>query len=83
MLGTCTLNLARSASLREAADVLRTDRRTERDDGTAQVNTKACVELQLSKLMRQSARRSEDRQERRMVPIFLGGRSIFIQFCTQ
>ena len=28
MLGTCTLNLARSASLREAADVLRTDRRT-------------------------------------------------------
>ena len=25
MLGTCTLNLARSASLREAAEVLRTD----------------------------------------------------------
>ena len=39
-------------SLREAADVLRTDRRTERDDGTAQVNTKACVESHLSKLMR-------------------------------
>ena len=29
MLGTCTLYLARSASLWEAADVLRTDRRTE------------------------------------------------------
>ena len=35
MLGTCSLNPARSASLREAADVLRTDRRTEREEGTA------------------------------------------------
>ena len=39
--GTWTLYLARSASLREAADVLRTNRRTRREEGKAQVNAKA------------------------------------------
>ena len=38
MLGTCTFDLARSASLREAADVLRTDRRTKRKNETTMVN---------------------------------------------
>ena len=73
MLGTCTLNLARLASLREAADVLRTNRRTKRDEGTAQVNTELRVEVQQSKLMRRSAMPSEDRQERRK-PENQGGR---------
>ena len=41
MLGTCTLYLARSASLREAADVLRTDRRTRREEEKALGNAKA------------------------------------------
>ena len=35
MLGTCTLCLARSASLREAADVLRTDRRTRGEENNS------------------------------------------------
>ena len=73
MLGTCTLYLARLASLREAADVLRTNRRTKRDEGTAQVNTELRVEVQQSKLMRRSAMPSEDRQERRK-PENQGGR---------
>jgi len=41
--GTWTLYLARSASLREAADVLRTNRRTRREEGKAQVIAKAWV----------------------------------------
>ena len=48
MLGTCTLNLARSASLREAADVLRTDRRTEKGEGATLVNAKGGLLLQQS-----------------------------------
>ena len=40
--------LARRASLREAADVLRTDRRTRREEGTAMVNAKA-LRLRLKK----------------------------------
>ena len=46
MLGTCTLNLARSASLREAADVLRTNRRTRSEEGKAQENAKAWLLLE-------------------------------------
>ena len=38
MLGTCTLCLARSASLREAADVLRTYRRAAGGDEKQKVN---------------------------------------------
>ena len=38
----------RTASLREAADVLRTDRRTRREEGTAMVNAKA-LRLRLKK----------------------------------
>ena len=40
MLGTCILNLARSASLREAADVLRTYRRAAGEKRKAEVNGK-------------------------------------------
>ena len=46
MLDTCTLNLARSASLREAADVLRTNRRTRSEEGKAQENAKAWLLLE-------------------------------------
>ena len=41
MLGTCTLYLARLASLREAADVLRTYRRAAGEKRKAKVNGKA------------------------------------------
>ena len=41
IFGTWTLYSARSASLREAADVLRTNRRTRREEGKAQVIAKA------------------------------------------
>ena len=41
MLGTCTFHPARTASLREAAEVLRTDRRTRREESKAQVHAKA------------------------------------------
>ena len=42
MLGTCTLCLARSASLREAADVLRTDRRTRGEEERSPVHGQRC-----------------------------------------
>ena len=43
MLGTCTLYLARQASLREAADVLRTDRRTRGEEERSQVHANQCL----------------------------------------
>ena len=57
MLGTCSLCLARSASLREAADVLRTDRRTEGEEKAAKVNAnKGCLQL-LTQRAKQTMRR--------------------------
>ena len=57
MLGTCTLNLARLASLREAADVLRTDRRTRREDEKAvEMQKRGCCSMK-SRALR-SARRT-------------------------
>ena len=48
-LGTFTLCLARQASLREAADVLRTDRRTRRKESKSLVKLDRCLEEEPNK----------------------------------